>query len=211
MTAAIFSIAPEQIIVTTDTLAMAGDTRTPFFFTTKFYPLPHLNGAMFATGIGDLATQWFVKLERFVARDIHHVDQYVTPSLQELGQQFQLNDSQTTTIYHVGFSEAEARYVGFAYRSTSGFNSERLEYGLRTKPGVPNAVAESFPDDFIRLMEVQRAADNALPLKERVFIGGEIQALIMYGKGMTIQTIHRFPDYEAVYEQMCDALPANKK
>lgn len=211
MTAAIFNIDPEQVIVTMDTLAVAGDTRTPFFFTSKFYPLPHLNGAMFATGIGDLATQWFVKLERFLVRDIHHLDQFAIPALQELGRQFGLHETNTTTIYHVGFSEQESRYVGFAYRSTDNFASERLEYGLRTKPGVAGTSVESFPEDFIRLMEQQRAEDETLPVQERVFIGGEIQALILHQKTMTIQTIHRFGHYEKLYEQMCNALPANQK
>lgn len=211
MTAAIFNIAPEQVIVTTDTLAMGGETRTPFFFTTKFYPLPHLHGAMFATGIGDLATQWFVKLERFLVRDIHHLNEFVTPALQELGRQFGLDANCTTTVYHVGYSEQEQRYVGFAYRSTNGFISEVLEYGLRTKPPVLEATVEAFPEDFIRIMEEQRTADAALPFEERVFIGGEIQALILHGKTMTIQTIHRFKDYESLYEQMCDALPANNE
>lgn len=210
MTAAIFNIGRDQVIIAMDTLAMAGDTRTPYFFTTKFYPLPHFNGVMFATGIGDLATKWFVMLERFVARDLHHLDQYVTPSLQELGREFGLSERQTTTVYHVGYSEAESRYIGFAYRSNNAFTSERLEYGLRTKPGVSNASVNSFPDDFVRLMEQQRAEDEALPIDERVFIGGDIQALVMQGKSMTTQTIHRFSDYESLYERMCDALPANR-
>jgi len=211
MTAAIFNIGPEQVIVTMDTLAMAGDTRKPYFFTTKFYPLPHLHGAMFATGIGDLATQWFVKLERFLVRDIHHLDDFATPALQELGRQFKLNEQNTTTIYHVGYSETEARYVGFAYRSTEKFRSERLEYGLRTKPGVTDAEVNAYPDDFIRIMHKQRDDDASLAETDRVFIGGEIQSLVLLQKTMTIQTIHRFSDYEVLYERMCDELPANKK
>lgn len=208
MTAAIFNIGPQQVIIAMDTLAMAGDTGKPYFFTTKFYPLPHLQGVMFATGVGDLATKWFVRLERFLARDLHHLDQYVTPSLQAIGREFNLSEAQTTTVYHVGYSEAESRYVGFAYRSTESFKSERLEYGLRTKPGVPDASVQSFPDDFVRLMEVQRTNDSALPVSERVFIGGDIQALVLQSKTMTVQTIHRFDDYESLYQRMCDELPA---
>lgn len=211
MTATIFNIAPHQVIVVTDTLAVAGDTRTPYFFTTKFYPLPHLHGAMFATGVGDLATQWFVKLERFLVRDIHHLDEFARPTLQELGLQFGLNQTNTTTIYHIGYSEKESQYIGFAYRSIADFASERLEYGLRTKPGVPDAADQSFPDDFIRLMEQQRADDLALPVESRVLIGGEIQALMLQDKEMTIQTVYRFDDYEELYEQMCNALPANRR
>lgn len=208
MTAAIFSINPDQIVLAMDTLAMAGETKTPYFFTTKFYPLPHLYGAMFATGVGDLATQWFVKLERFLAHDIHQLDEYVTPALQRLGVEFGLNSNQTTTVYHLGFSENEQRYVGFAYRSTNDFKSERLPYGLATKPPVHGATATNYAD-FIGIMEEQRAADNTLPPDERVFIGGEIHVLDLHSKTMTIQTIHRFDDYDSLYEKMLDALLLN--
>lgn len=208
MTAVIFNIGPAQVIVATDTLAMSQETRKPVFFTTKFYPLPHLHGAMFATGIGDLATQWFVRLDRFVARDMHHLDAFTQPVLQELGRQFGLDESQTTTVYHVGYSEQESRYVGFAYRSADDFASERLEYGLRIKPPVQGATVESFPDDFVRLMRKQRDSDEALPSEQRVFIGGEIQTLVLENKTMTIQTVHRFDNYETLYAQMCAQLSA---
>ena len=209
MTAAIINLSKEQVIVAMDTLAVTGATKAPFFFTTKFYPLPHLHGVMLATGLGDFATQWFVKLERFLVRDIHHLDEFVTPALQALGQDFGINAAQTVTIYHVGYSELEEAYVGFAYRSQDDFRSERLGYGLITKPGIKDAEIESYPAGFIDLMEQQREADNALPLEQRACIGGEIQCLILQSKQMTIETTHRFDDYESLYELMCNALPAN--
>jgi hypothetical protein len=58
-------------------------------------------------------------------------------------------------------------------------------------------------------MEEQRTADNALSPDNRVFIGGEIHVLDLHSKTMSIQTIHRFEDYESLYEQMLDALPLN--
>jgi len=134
MTAAVFSIQPEQVIIAMDTLAMAGGTGKPIFYTTKFYILPHLQGVMFATGIGDLASKWFSQLERYIACDIHHLDSFVTPALRMLGDELGLNKNLTTTVYHVGYSEEESRYVAFAYRSTKLFASERFEYGLGTKP-----------------------------------------------------------------------------
>lgn len=56
------------------------------------------------------------------------------------------------------------------------------------------------------LMEEQLAMDNALPPEKRVFIGGEIQLLVLQNKTMTIQTIHRFEDYEDLYDQMRDGV-----
>jgi len=210
MTAAVFNIAEQQVIIAMDTLAMTGKTGKPYFFTSKFFLLPHLHGVMFGTGIGTLAIEWYAKLIHFVARDVHHLDQYVTPDLQLLGDKFGLDKTQTTTIYHVGYSSVESRYVAFAYRSSNSFASERLQYGLYTKPRIPDASVSSFPEDFVRLVSAQRDADAALPIEERVFIGGEIQAVVLQAGTMTVHTLHRFPDYESLYEQMCDELPANK-
>lgn len=111
----------------------------------------------------------------------------------------------TTTIYHIGYSETEQSYVAFAYRSTNDFKSERLQYGFATKPPVPEATA-TYSEDFIRIMEEQRAMDNALLPDKRVFIGGEIQLLVLQNKTMTIQTIHRFEDYEDLYDPMRDGV-----
>lgn len=206
MTAFVFNLAPEQVLVAMDTLAVTADTKEPFFYTTKFYPLPHLHGVMFATGLGDLATQWFVRLERYVARDIQHLNEFVQPGLQQLGREFGLSETNTTTIYHVGFSELEDRYVAFAYRSTNDFAPEPLGYGLRTKPGLDGAAVNQFPQDFIRIIDELRREDNALSTGERVGIGGEVQTLVMQDGTMTICTAHRFEDYDALYEQMCHAL-----
>ncbi|HEX5054190.1 MAG TPA: hypothetical protein VFZ65_20595 [Planctomycetota bacterium] len=203
MTAAIFFIAPDQVIVATDTLAVAGDTGSPLMFTTKFYPLPHLGGAMFATGLGDLAARWFGKLQRFVATDIQHLDQYVTPSLQEADRELKHDAALTTTVYHVGFSRTEGRYVAFAYRSTNDFKSERLPYGIATKPPVTDAEVSQYPDDFIRVMTQQKQADDELPSDQRVHIGGEIQILTLQGQQMFIQTVHRFDDYDEHFATMC--------
>lgn len=210
MTAAIFNLAPQQVILAMDTLAVTADTKAPFFFTTKFYPLPHLQGVMFATGAGDFADRWFLSLQRFLAKDIEHLDEYVTSSLQALWRELGLSFEQSSTVYQIGYSEAEERYVGFVYRSTNLFKSERLGYGLFTKPGIQGATLQECPNDLIRLMELQRAADEALPTHEKVGIGGEIQMLVLQDRAMRIDTVHRFSDYEKLYQQMCDQLPANK-
>jgi hypothetical protein len=208
MSALIFNLNPQQVIVAADTLATAAHTKKPAFFSTKVYPLPHLNGIMCATGLDDLAADWFNQFRRFIAKDILHADQYVTRSLIELGKRHSLDSQQTTTIYHFGYSEVEQRYVGFAYRSENNFVSERREYGLYVKPGAPTAKLETFKD-LVSIMSTQRREDNAKPVDERVFIGGEVHCFTLQDKTMTIQTLHRFEDYDDLYTQMCAELPAN--
>jgi hypothetical protein len=206
MTAAVFSIQPEQVIIAMDTLAMAGGSGKPIFYTTKFYILPHLQGVMFATGIGDLASKWFSQLERYIARDIHHLDSFVTPALRMLGDEFGLNTNLTTTVYHVGYSEEETRYVAFAYRSTNFFASERFEYGLGIRPPVEASYPQVIPDDFIDIIKKQKHDDDLKPLSERVHIGGEVQLLLMKDKSMIVQTVHRFGEYDDLYLEMCEHL-----
>src|SRR5882672_2560481 len=111
MTALIFSLREEQVIIAMDTLAANGDTKAPYFFTSKIYPLPHLGGVMCGTGVGDFAIEWFGALKRFVAKDIHHLDQYVTPKLREIGARMGIGEKNTATVYHFGFSRVENRYV----------------------------------------------------------------------------------------------------
>ncbi|OXR38701.1 hypothetical protein PSJE_00280 [Pseudomonas jessenii] len=62
--------------------------------------------------------------------------------------------------------------------------------------------------DTVPHMGLQRTEDSALSLPERACIGGEVQCLLLQNKTMTIQTVHRFDDYEQLYEQMFDTLPS---
>jgi hypothetical protein len=107
MSSLIFHFAPEQVIIATDTLATTTDTKEPLFFSTKVYPLPHLNGVMCCTGVATVGLEWFTHLARFIVRDFHHLDQFVTPALIELASQYDLDDDLTATVYHFGYSEAE--------------------------------------------------------------------------------------------------------
>lgn len=72
MTALIFNVQPEQVIVVMDTLStdLQG---TPNGYTSKAFPVPHLGGLMCVTGLSNFASDWLVKLMRFVAKDNRHV------------------------------------------------------------------------------------------------------------------------------------------
>jgi hypothetical protein len=206
MSSLIFHLTPEQVIVAMDTLAVTFDTRKPFFFCSKAYPLPHLNGIMCCTGYGNMGSDWAFRVGRFVARDIHHLDQYCSEAIAECGKQFPLSPDETTTIYHFGYSEEEQRYVGFAYRSANNFKSERLGYGTGVKPPIAEIKLEAYPGDLIAMMDTQRRDQKVLPERDRLFIGGEVQCYVLASKKITIETVHRFADYEGDYEEMCAGL-----
>lgn len=208
MSSLIFNLGPQQVIVATDTLAVGADTEEPCYFSSKAYPLPHLNGIMCITGIDEFGVEWFRDVRRLIARDLHHADAFVAPMLRGLGSRYALGPDATSTVYHLGFSQVEQQFVGYAYRSTNGFASERLQYGFSHKPGVAGAKLETYPDDIIDLMEAQRRGEIAKPVGERVYIGGDVHCYILTDRSMTIQAVHRFEDYGFDYELMCAGLPA---
>ena len=64
-----------DIILPMDTLAVDGSDRKPMFFTTKFYPVPHLQGLIAGTGSGQFVIDWFVKVNTgIVVDDMVHLD-----------------------------------------------------------------------------------------------------------------------------------------
>lgn len=204
MTALIFNTTPEQVIIAMDTLAMCNKELRPLIYTSKFYPLPHFNGIMVGTGLGNFFPDWFATLQNnFVSRDIHQLDSYVTPALIKIAEHHEISEKNTCTAYHFGYSEEEKRYVAFAYRSTNNFRSEMLEYGLATKPGVECGPITKYPGDFIAIMKTQKEEDEKNPLEKRVHIGGEIKTAILQDKKIIIETVYRFDDYEEMYQEMC--------
>lgn len=205
MTALIFSIHPDQVILAMDTMSTAPDGK-PNGYTSKFFPVQHLNGLMCVTGLSNFAHDWLASLLRFVAKDMRHLDEFATSVLQELWQKYSDCIDTTATVYHFGYSKDEGRYVGFAYRSTNGFSSERLKDGLRTKPGLPDARIESLAD-FAKTMRKQRTAQEQESFETRTFIGGEVQLAIMEKQTLTISTVDRFEDYEQVYDVICEQFP----
>jgi hypothetical protein len=206
MTALVFWNSAETVVVAMDTLAMTADTRQPYFYMSKAFPLPHLEMLMCGTGVGDLSKDWYFRLQKFLAYDIVCLDQFVQSSLLELASKYNLNADLTATIYHFGYSLTERCYVGYAYRSTNQFRSERLPYGLATKPPIQDPKLGQFPDDFIELVKRQRFEDEQLPEAERIFIGGEIQTYILQNRSINIQTVYRFDDYQDTYQAMLSNL-----
>ncbi|CAN7552126.1 hypothetical protein [Duganella sp. LjRoot269] len=206
MTALIFNVQPEQVIVVMDTLStdLQG---TPNGYTSKAFPIPHLGGLMCVTGLSNFASDWLVKLLRFVAKDMAHLDEFVEPVLRQLWGAYADAEGITSTVYHFGYSLEEKRYVAFAYRSENDFVSERLGDGLRTKPGCEFMI-ESL-QDFARAVRRQRQEQEGFPLEKRVFIGGEIQMTILENRQVTIATVDRFEDYDEMYETICEQFPLN--
>ena len=198
MSALIFFTTPTEIILAMDTLAVRGENGTPHLFTTKFYPVPHLRGAICGTGIGQFIIDWFVSVNtNMVVDDIPNLDYHTPAALRDLWatryKDFPVTS--TSTIYHFGFGWATGQPCVYAYRSEKNFESESLPIGqLAVKPegDVPDPF--ELPTDFEKIMTSQREKQRVKPLADRIYIGGEILVCRFTEEAMTISRAGAFPD-----------------
>ena len=111
----------------------------------------------------------------------------------------------TTTIYHFGFSREDELIHAYAYRSTSDFSSEPLQYGLGFKPICHPQENLKLPDDIKTMMREQRKIQDQLPKEERLYIGGEIQIHYLSKTGFNVYTLDKFNDFSiteaSIYEK----------
>lgn len=200
MTALVFALLPEQVCIAMDTLVIGADDRMPLSFQRKFLSLPESDLVVAGTGHAGFINGWF----RYLQSNLHgaSIDDLnaETPSIFRAAVSAEGGLSGlTVTIYHFGYSAREHRYVGYAYRSEHDFRSDRLQYALGYKPEVtvtPNDDIR-FPDFLIAIILEQQRQDCLLPITERVGIGGEIEFVVMSDRTIDVETVHRFPSYEA--------------
>ncbi|NML13255.1 hypothetical protein HHL08_24585 [Sphingobium sp. AR-3-1] len=206
-----FALFPDGVYVLADTLVTT-DQFEPGFFTSKVHPVPHLNGLICGTGNLAFILDWSRHvLGRMLAVDMGHLNDFASDSLRTLyaARPAAERKAMTSTIYHLGFDDQENQFVGFAYRSTADFESERLEPGIRTKPPYIGALPlTGFPNDFVEVCRAQRVEQDAIIPAERVFIGGHLTAYMMQvdrmenGAVAVVTTITRpfeFEDFETMY------------
>ncbi len=200
MSSLIFATDEKQILVATDTLAVTTDGE-PFSFTSKAIHIPHLRIIIAGTGFGGFSNEWALTVStRMIVRGILHLNYHTPKGLSVLWKkytaEYSVPEGRTTTVYQFGISEEDDRVVSFAYRSTSDFQSEQLQYGIGVKPecAIPEGdLIEALP----LMMEVQRRIQEAQPKESRLFIGGVIQALYLTVDGCRSFKVAQFSDFEA--------------
>lgn len=221
MTAMNWEMYESHVLILCDTLAI-GEDRRPAFMTTKVFYWPHLGACVAGTGAQPMAQNLYMRVNgRMVVRDVLHLDEYAPKVLQELWADLLAeNDDRpdaTCTIYLFGWSEAEGRFVGFAYRSTAQFASERLGYGLAIKPAPDDEqIFDKINDleSFVRLVQIQKAEDRARPRLERIGIGGEVVMTLLTRDeagyvGAQQKVLSRFDDHEDDWRLLLSKLPEN--
>lgn len=202
MSSLIFHTQPDMAIVATDTLAVHA-SGAPSHFTTKAVLVPHLRMVIAGTGVAGFSSRWFGHVnDNMTVRGVDHLDQHVQRGLQDLWarycEEIGFPAEVTTTIYHFGISETTGEVTAFAYRSENDFQSQRLTHGLRVKPECEIPSDYELPGGIIHMMESQRALQAAKPADQRLYIGGEIQLLLLTPKSTTSACLHRFRDFDEI-------------
>lgn len=174
MTALIFALNPECVLIGMDSLSVR-EEKIPHNYVTKLFPLPHLKGAICGTGSIDLILDWFADIQRTViAKDILFLNKIAQERLSQIKAKYNYPSDLTSTIYHFGYHQVENRFVGFAFRSKNNFEPENLEYGLGIKPvddelrriSTDLVEKKGLPEGFINLMEYQKLNDENKPIED---------------------------------------------
>lgn len=205
MTALVFALQPDQVCVAMDTLVVGAEDKQPVYFQRKFIALPEMNLLIAGTGLANLINDWFslvrslIEVTDIEVTDIDELNDLAPSELSALASTYFGSYVTTTTLYHFGYSKGEGQYVGYAYRSTDGFEPDRLQYALGYKPVIPIAPTDDirFPDFLIEIILEQQRQDLLLPVEEQVGVGGEIEFAVLSEGAIHVETVHRFASYEA--------------
>ncbi len=114
MSSLIFLTEQNQAVIATDTLAVSTDGR-PFTFTSKALHLPRLKLVAAGTGCGGFLDRWLLHIDTsLIVPGIEVINIHAHTVLRELWKTFRKEhafpESQTTTVYHFGFSEHTNAY-----------------------------------------------------------------------------------------------------
>jgi hypothetical protein len=202
-----FQQTPENVVIVTDTLASTfeGD---PAFFVTKTHILPHFGTVASGTGIYEVHLGWLDAVRaNFIALDIDQLASHTPDILRSVDSELSAKEVEasrpwaTSTLYLFGWSDRHGQYVRYTFRSTGDYEPEVwLEpcFALKPEPQAGLAALEGLStfEDWIDLAETVRAEQNALPMHERIHIGGSLMVTVLENKAITTRELYRFADHD---------------
>lgn len=199
MTALVFALQPDQVCIAMDTLVIGAKDRLPLAFQRKFLAMDESELLVAGTGHGFFINGWFEYLRSHLASTSIEELNSIAPVIFRTSVDAEGGlDGLTVTIYHFGYSAAEKRYIGYAYRSEKRFEPDRLPDALGFKPVISIEPTDDirFPDYMVEIVLEQQRHDNGKPLAERDGIGGEIEFVVMADRAIRVSTVHRFSCFE---------------
>lgn len=201
MTALNFAITDDGVFLATDSLVT--HEGEPLRFTTKVLTVPHLDGLICATGSIVLFHRWALEvLSQTSSGQMSFIDHAVPDALMSIWTGMSEEERcGTATIYHFGYDADEDRFEGFAYRSSSNFESEYLENNIYIKPPFAGQFSMTgFPDDFVETCRGQKIEQDKLPADKRVHIGGHVMAYTLQRHKREGQPTTTFTTVETAFE-----------
>jgi hypothetical protein len=200
-----YQLSDEQVLVVTDTLATTEDR--PHMYVSKCAAIPHLELIVAYTGIAELGSRWVSMLhDRILCRDIEMLDSHAPEALQKIWsnllEEYSLVGDITSTVYHFGRSEQSKIYMGIAYRSKEGFESEPLTefaFGVKPHPEGTFETPTSMDETVALAARIRREQD-------RLHIGGALRLTAMTEGTIVLSELARFEDFDDMWQQMNDRL-----
>lgn len=213
-----WELAPDHVLLLSDTLVLSSDDKRPRSFMTKIFTAPHIGALITGTGISELVTRFYLHVvSGMVVDDVVHLSEFAPESLRTIWEKLadQMPEGATATIYTFGLSEDG--FAGFAYRSTSDFEAEELQYSMAAKPApdmAKLAAVDSF-EDFLTLARGQQEDDRARPRMDRVGIGGDLWMYLMTKSeggaiSLKVDRVERLAHFDADHKTMLARLPQNE-
>lgn len=196
----------EYAVIATDTLAV-DPVGNPLFFTNKATYLPTIKTVICGTGVGGFHSRWAEHVNSGMnLLDVDNLDYHATKLLIEMWDdykiEFNINSELTVTIYHIGWSLDAGKIKRFAYRSTNNFISEEIQDGWFFKPECVVPDGDDITEVIKNMMHEQRAIQDDLSKEERVYIGGQINIIVLERDCARHLTVGEFPDYHQTLNQI---------
>jgi hypothetical protein len=210
MSSLIFCFSEHEIIVATDTLAVADQRGIPCSYTTKFHPVPHIRGIICGTGDGQFLGQSFLIANSLPARDILELSHILPEALRLIhSQRYQdLISISTSTIYHFGFPIDGTAPVGIKYPSENDFVPHELPRNqIGMKPAGDIITDNVFSTRFLLTMRSQIESENKKPQDQRVYIGGQVTVCHMTREETKITCPDLFSDWSENFDVMMQNFP----
>ena len=208
MSLLMYSLHPDGVSVWTDTLATT-PAGVPAFLVSKATALPHLGAVVAVTGALQVGTRWVEAVTTsMVCRDFGMLDRLTPDPLRGIAKRVAAEFGPitgTSTVYHFGYSDSLDQYVGFAYRSTNDYASERLpdgSFGVKPHPTKLPSSAPAATEDVVELATTIRREQEALAEADRIHIGGDLVLIHMEDRVIAVAKVHRFDDFERQWLEM---------
>lgn len=213
MTALIYIYKKDVVWLAMDSLAL-DDNKRPLKYASKFFLLPHLQCIVCGTGVLELLIKWFDFIQNsMVFENVVALNRHVQNHLKRISDELNIPINESSTIYHFGVDKITKEIVGFAYRSSNSYESEKLIYSMGIKPDYEDIVQKAIDliaekgiiPGIVAIVTGLKEIDDKLELEQRVGIGGEIHLVVLEKNGLyTVKIIHQFSDYKQGFSEMLE-------